>query len=151
MSLLEKFEDYVSNAENLSRRAAIGKLSRGCAAVIAAFGGFSLFSEPSLAQGGCFSCNPHSVDCCTLCFNDCNNGSTSCPVGYTTYTWICYQKVGSHNCAWVCGECYCSGGGGICSFAYPLCSSGCPCIPGTPSAESMLKVLPVRKAGEKCH
>lgn len=151
MSLLDNFEHYLADSQSLSRRSAIGKLARGCAVLVATLGGtgFLIETPKALAQNGCYPCNLHSVECCSLCWNDC--GNNSCPVGYTQYTWICYQKTGGYNCPWVCGECDCTSSGGICSFAYPLCATHCPCVPGTPSAESMLGILPVRAAGEKCH
>lgn len=152
MSLLDKFEDYIAEPGRLSRRSALGRLTKGCAVLVAALSGVSNFLEnvPVVSANSlltCNSCQVHPEVCCNLCFYvDCGY---SCPSGYTTYTWSCTYR----GCPWICGECYCPNQGtkGYCSFAYPLCHSGCPCVPGTPSAESMLKFVPVRAAGEKCH
>lgn len=152
MSILKSFENYLADSEILSRRSVLGKLTRGCAVLVAALGGAGFLSEAPLALAlTCNSCNAHGAACCSLCFNYCSGDS--CPGGYTQYTWMCTQRTGNYNCPWVCGECYCPNQGlhGVCSFAYPLCASHCPCVPGTPSAESMMGLLPLRAAGEKCH
>jgi hypothetical protein len=149
MSLLDKFETYLAQPGKLSRRSAIGRLTQGCTALVAALAGVNLIEQTPVARASsCFGCHPHRVGpCCNLCLDPsiCDDGA--CPSGTTRrYTWICYAG----GCPWLCGECYCTTGA-ICSFTFPLCAPHCPCIPGTPSAESMLKFLPVRQAGEQCH
>jgi hypothetical protein len=149
--LLKKFEDVTARPGSiLSRRSFLGVAARGTAALAALAAGLGL-PERVFA---------YNYACCWLLYSFCTNDyinqgcpcSSSCPnqpcVTNKTqnYGWYCRDSQG---CTWLCAECYwCTP---CCSYAYRLCSPGCPCIKGAPVLSEQTQLLPMRSSGEVCH
>ncbi len=138
MPSLDELENRLAKPGYLSRRSALGKISRGCAALIGAIVGGIGLNDVAYAA---------NVVCCNLAYpnNLCNSNIGYCPCSNPNqWQWTCTYN----GCSWVCGECYnCN-----CSYVYRLCSRGCACLPDAPSVESIaLLNLPHRAVGEACH
>ena len=126
MSVLEKIERYVDEPGRLSRRRFVGRVAKVSFGLAAASVGAGALAKPAYASYCCGLCS----DCCgwPLCPDQTGN----CPTGCSGYQWYC----NGGGCTWVCGECctsMCQGTGCAsqckCSYAYALCSPGCPCAP----------------------
>jgi hypothetical protein len=163
MTLLERTETYVSKRGRLPRRSFLGRTVQICAALAGLAAGVVPLDQALADCGGYQSgqnpCpgGPHNVECCCLLYpsppyNFCNSDyySRQCPASKQgcsgsgqPWEWVCNQNINGRLCAFVCGECYCS----CCSYAYPLCSPGCACIPGAPTLEDkLLSMQSIRRA-----
>lgn len=146
MPSLDKLADYLAKPGQLSRRTALGKITRGCAVIAGVLAGVS-FHDLAYAA---------NVACCNLAYpnNICSSNyysglcpCTNCtPTNGCEYTWTCQYG----HCAWVCGECWnCQ-----CSYAFQLCGGGCPCAPDAPTLAELIQSrgnVRMLAAGEKCH
>jgi hypothetical protein len=127
MSIIEKVEDYLGTPGRFTRKTFMGRAAKVSFGVAAVSVGAGVLAKPARADYCCGLCS----DCCgwSIC-----PAPDQCPNNCSTYTWQCTGG----GCTWVCGECcadQCGGSGCTetckCSFAYPLCSPGCPCSPRT--------------------
>lgn len=144
MKFLYDLEDQIAKPGWLTRRALLNRLVKSCAALAAVAAGI-----PLKEAAACSNCQCHGTPnnaCCCLCWpnNFCKSDyySGQCPCSDTPYQWYCTYN----GCHIVCGECY----NCCCSYAYQLCSIGCPCDPQAPSADIMTLLVPKRTAAT-CH
>lgn len=132
MEFLPKVENVLAKPGWLSRRIFLQRLVKGSIAVAGLAAGIKLD-------------NAYAANylCCNLAYpNNICKTYDPCPCGGSYYEWTCRYN----GCMIVCGECWSCD----CSYAYQACSPGCPCAPGAPSADSLIRFLPMREPGT-CH
>lgn len=146
MRWLDKLEDQLAKPGALPRRSFFGWIAKSAVAIAAASAGIAGFAKTAFA-GNYYCCDlvyPNNF-CTTYDGSSCSNSTgcsgSSCSTD-SAYTWLCSYG----HCTWLCGECT----GCCCSYAYQLCSPGCPCEPGRASVDALSKFLPLRAPGE-CH
>lgn len=121
MSIFDKLEQTLTKPGKLSRRSAIGRISRGCAILVGAIAGISIYDTAHADGNG---------PCCHLAYpnNHCPNEAIfGCPCSNPDqWQWHCTYGV----CTYICGECYnCQ-----CSYLIPTCH-------GSPTDDSFRNTL----------
>ncbi len=146
MSLLDRIEDYMARPGRLPRHSFLGWTVKACAALDAVAEGTLRVADLASACSPTSGSNPcpggpwNDACCCLLypdkiCNSDYYDGQCPCACAPSNpWEWTCRNSNGCHI---VCGECYNCG----CSYAYQLCSVGCPCLPQAPSVEGKLLAM----------
>ncbi|GEM_PF-2974056 len=146
MRWLDRLEDHLAKPGSLPRRSFFGWIAKSAVAIAATGAGIAGFAKTAFASNYycCTLIYPNNF-CTTYDATSCSN-STGCSIN-DAYTWLCSYG----DCTWLCGECYDSQTSCHCSYAYQLCSPGCPCEPGRASVDALSKFVPLRAPGERCH
>jgi len=157
VKLLDSLEAHIAKPNSIPRGSFLGWPIRAATSVAAVAAGLTSFRDAYATQCTGLPLSGCNVVCCCLSYPKSNCSSNyyngQCPCGNSKscnpWEWMC-STSGSSRCNWVCGECVNPTAGcqpssnGYssdpcwCSYAYALCSAGCPCHRQAPTLSAKL-------------